>query len=226
MVFETHFNVKFINRSCSYRQRLHEVFHVRHVAVDGFREASSMNPPNLTSISRLRSIRTLVVDDSKFMRDLLGIVISQQRGFELVGTAADGRQAFRAAAALRPDVILMDFDMPFLDGLQATRLIKTYGRQIGCAPVIVLVTSEDTLECRSQAKDAGADGFVSKSEDLRSQLTSTLDRLFSESRESLSPEVVEAGHEILCAWRSHPQTHSPSGRRDVPCRFESQKRIQ
>jgi CheY-like chemotaxis protein len=160
-----------------------------------------MKPPNPFAQKGLQShhrVRTLLVDDSEFMRALLTMLI-EECGVELVGTAADGRQAFRAAAALRPDVILMDFDMPFLDGLQATRLIKTYGRQIGCAPVIVLVTSEDTLECRSQAKDAGADGFVSKSEDLRGQLKSTLDRLFPENRESLSTEVVEAGHEILCA---------------------------
>jgi CheY-like chemotaxis protein len=156
------------------------------------------NPLSQTGIQRHRRVRTLLVDDSEFTRAFLAILI-EECGFELVGTAADGRQAFRAAAALRPDVILMDFEMPFLDGLQATRLIKTYGRQIGCAPVIVLVTSEDTLECRAQAKDAGADGFVSKSENLRGQLKSMLDNLLSGDCESLSAGLVEARHESSCA---------------------------
>jgi CheY-like chemotaxis protein len=160
-----------------------------------------MNPPNLNSKPRLqshRSVRTLLVDDSQFMRAYLTMLI-EESGFELVGTAADGHQALRSVAALKPDLVLMDVDMPCLDGIEATRSIKEAGKQSGYAPVIVIVTSEDTLECRSQAEDAGANGFVSKSEDLRGQLKSTLNNLFSRDRESLTNDLVEASHEGSCA---------------------------
>jgi CheY-like chemotaxis protein len=160
-----------------------------------------MNLPNLTSMPGLQShrrVRTLLVDDSQFMRALLSILI-EESGFDLVGTAADGRQALRSVAALKPDLVLMDVDMPCLDGLEATRSIKESGKQSGYAPVIVMVTSEDTSECRSRAQDAGADGFVSKSEDLRSQLKSTLDHMFSGNQESLLADLDEASHESSCA---------------------------
>lgn len=134
------------------------------------------------------------MDDSQFMRAFLTMLI-EEKGLELVGTAADGRQALRSVATLKPDLVLMDVNMPRLDGLEATRSIKESGERSGYAPVIVIVTSEDTLECRSQAKDAGANGFVSKSDDLRGQLTSMLDNLFSGNRESLPAHPVEASHE-------------------------------
>lgn len=160
-----------------------------------------MHPPTLTPQPGLQShrhIRTLLVDDSEFMRAFLALLI-EECGFKLVGAAADGRQALQAAACLRPDLVLMDYDMPFMDGVQATQMIKRSSRQKGYAPVIVMVTSEDTLACRCQAKDAGADGFVSKSGDLRGQLKSTLDRLFSGNQESQPDDLVEASHESSCA---------------------------
>ncbi len=70
-----------------------------------------------------RRVRTLLADDSQFMRVLLTRLI-EESDFELVGTAADGRQAVRSVAALKPDLVLMDVDMPCLDGLEATRSIK------------------------------------------------------------------------------------------------------
>ncbi len=156
-----------------------------------------MNPPNLISMPGLQShrrVRTLLVDDSPFMRVLLTRLI-EESGFEAVGTAADGRQALRSVAALKPDLVLMDADMPYMNGLQATRSIKETGKKSGYAPAIVIVTSEDTLQCRSQAKDSVADGFVSKSEDLRGQLQSTLHNLFPDNRESFSAGPIEAGYE-------------------------------
>ena len=156
---------------------------------------TSMNSPNVSLKSLLqthRSIRTLLVDDSDIMRDYLTILIGHECGLELVGTATNGRQTLRSVAALRPDLVLMDVDMPCLDGLQATRSIKESGRQSGYTPVIVILTANDTLECRSQAGEAGADGFVAKSEDLRSQLKSTLARLFAGNRESSPADLIEA----------------------------------
>jgi DNA-binding NarL/FixJ family response regulator len=161
-----------------------------------------MNPPKLTSKPGLQShrrIRTLLVDDSQLMREFLTRLIGRESDFELVGTAADGREALRSTAALRPELILMDVQMPYLDGLEATRIIKQFGVQVGYAPMIVIVTSDDTLECRSRAEDAGANGFVLKSEHLGAQLSSTLENLFSGNCESLPVNPIEDCHESSCA---------------------------
>ncbi len=162
-----------------------------------------MNPPKLSSKPRLhthRSVRTLLVDDSQFMREYLSILLRREGGFELVGTATDGREALGCVTALKPDLVLMDVNMPCLDGIEATRSIKQSGRQSGYAPAIVIVTSEDTLACRSRAEKAGANGFVSKTEDLRAQLKSTLENLFPLNEEWLLADLIEAGHECSCAY--------------------------
>jgi CheY-like chemotaxis protein len=146
-----------------------------------------------------RHIRTLLVDDSPLMREFLTILVGRENGFEIVATAADGLQALRSVAALRPELILMDVDMPCLDGLAATRTIRQSAAQIGYAPVIVMVTANDTLTCRSLAEEAGANGFVPKSENLGAQLRSTLANLFSGNVESLPANLVEDTREICCA---------------------------
>ena len=112
------------------------------------------------------------------MCDYLRLLVSLEGGFELVGIATNGREGVQLASILRPNLILMDVRMPCLDGIEATRIIKRSGSQSGHQPVIIIVTSEDTPECRFQAKEAGADGFVAKSENLRIQLKSALHLLF------------------------------------------------
>ena len=161
-----------------------------------------MNPPTTKAKPHLQShrrIRTLLVDDSQLMREFLTVLIGRESDFELVGTATDGRQALRLAAALRPELILMDVQMPNLDGLGATRIIKQFGAQVGYEPVIVIVTSEDTLECRSRAEAAGANGFVPKDMRLGVQLTSTLENLFSGNCQSLPVNLTADCHESSCA---------------------------
>jgi DNA-binding NarL/FixJ family response regulator len=125
-----------------------------------------------------RSVRALLVDDSEPMRAYLAFLLERESGFEVVGMAADGRQALQAAAELRPDLVLMDVRMPCLDGLEAARLIKKLAAESGYSPKIVMVTSEDTPDCRAEAEDAGADGFVPKSECLRVALKLALEELF------------------------------------------------
>ena len=68
-------------------------------------------------------IRTLVVDDSLFMLKILAQLLEADDGFELVGTATDGRKALRYVSVLSPDLVL-DLHMPGLNGIQATRYIK------------------------------------------------------------------------------------------------------
>ena len=69
-------------------------------------------------------IRVLIVDDSAAVRDGLTSILETGGEIEVVGTAADGAEAIEAVARLAPDVVLMDAQMPVLDGVEATRTIK------------------------------------------------------------------------------------------------------
>lgn len=143
-----------------------------------------MNTSNIHQKFEFRShdhIRTVVVDDSPCLRAYLAMLVEAEGGFEMVGEAADGRSAVRSAAALRPDLILMDVDMPVMDGITATHIIKEIGARIGYAPAIVIVTGGDSPECRTKAIEAGADAFVAKSENLSEDLKVALHRLLNEN---------------------------------------------
>ena len=119
-------------------------------------------------------IRTLVADDSPFMLKVLAQTLEAAAGFDLVGTATDGRQALRYVSMLSPDLVLMDLHMPGLNGIQATRYINDRGHP----PVVIIITTDDSSAAREMAEEAGADGFVSKDGNLRNQLISTLQELF------------------------------------------------
>jgi DNA-binding NarL/FixJ family response regulator len=73
----------------------------------------------------VRSIRVLVVDDNSIVRDALCRIVQRSADLELVGEAGDGLEAVELAGSLSPDVVVMDVNMPRLDGLGATRQIAT-----------------------------------------------------------------------------------------------------
>jgi DNA-binding NarL/FixJ family response regulator len=103
-------------------------------------------------------IRILIVDDQALFREGLRTLLSVQPGLEIAGEAGNGEEALRLAAALQPDVILMDVQMPVLDGPAATRLLKN--RQPG-VKVIVLTTFDDD-ESVFEGLRAGAVGYLLK----------------------------------------------------------------
>src|SRR4030042_1718990 len=72
-----------------------------------------------------QAIRVLIVDDHTIVRKGIRALLAEIEGIEVVGEAADGQEAVAQANTLRPDVILMDLAMPKLDGIEATRQIKT-----------------------------------------------------------------------------------------------------
>ena len=154
--------------------------------------ALSAQIPDSQTIGHLRVV---LADDSPFSRAFLAMLM-EDVGFILVGCAADGRQAIRTVADLKPDLVLMDVDMPLLDGIEATRSIKQSAKLSGYAPVIVIVTSENNPRCRAQAEEAGADALVAKSGELRAELKFTLQRLFPGNRQPVSSDPVDAspGH--------------------------------
>jgi len=106
------------------------------------------------------SIRVLIADDQQLVRTGFGLIIKPQHGIELVGEAADGREAVELAAKLCPDVILMDIRMPRLDGLEATRRVVA-DPELQHTRVLILTTF-DLDEYIYDALRAGASGFLLK----------------------------------------------------------------
>jgi DNA-binding NarL/FixJ family response regulator len=99
----------------------------------------------------------LVVDDNPAMRGVLRDLLGDD-GIQVVGEAADGLQGIAQAAALRPDVVLIDWRMPHLDGVQATARIR---RQLPEVRVVMFSVAEGE-HAESVASSAGADAFVPK----------------------------------------------------------------
>lgn len=104
------------------------------------------------------TVRVLVVDDQRLMRDGIASLLSIQEGIEVVGTAANGQEALEQAQALRPAVILMDVRMPVMDGVAATAQVR---RQMPDCQILMLTTFDDE-EYVVDALRAGACGYLLK----------------------------------------------------------------
>ena len=106
------------------------------------------------------TIRVLVADDQDLVRTGLTMILDAQPDIEVVGEAADGRQAVDLARRLRPDVCLFDIRMPEVDGIEATRLLA--GPEVDDPLAIVVITTFDLDEYVHGALKAGARGFLLK----------------------------------------------------------------
>jgi DNA-binding NarL/FixJ family response regulator len=109
----------------------------------------------------MTTIRLLIADDHRFFRDGVRAVLQAVEGFDVVGEAGNGADAIEQAAALQPDVILMDLKMPGLNGIDATRSILRASPHTG---VIVVTMFEDTDSVLA-AMRAGARGYILKDTD-------------------------------------------------------------
>ncbi len=107
-----------------------------------------------------RTSSVLIVDDQDTFRATARMVVDFTDGFEVVGEALNGGEAVQRFDELTPDLVLMDIMMPGMDGIEATRRIRTTAPD---ARIIVLSTY-DADEYQQQALDAGAIAFVSKSD--------------------------------------------------------------
>ena len=103
-------------------------------------------------------IRVLLVDDDALVRSGLRMMLAGAESLEVVGEAADGREALGAIDLHRPDVVLMDIRMPHLDGIAATRLLAAQPDP----PAVLVLTTFDADELVLRALQAGAAGFVLK----------------------------------------------------------------
>jgi DNA-binding NarL/FixJ family response regulator len=103
-------------------------------------------------------IRVLIADDQELVRTGFRVILAAEPDIDVVGEAADGREAVEAAGRLRPDVVLMDIRMPNLDGIEATRRIAAAGGR----QRILILTTFDLDEHVYAALRAGAGGFLLK----------------------------------------------------------------
>jgi DNA-binding NarL/FixJ family response regulator len=128
----------------------------------------------------------LVVDDQALLRTAFSSLIDAEDDLQVVGEAADGRQAVQLAASLAPDVVVMDVRMPVMDGIEATRRI-TSDQGPGGARVLILTTF-DLDEYVFEALRAGASGFALKSRPLDELLNAI--RIVAAGEALLAPSVT------------------------------------
>ncbi len=105
-------------------------------------------------------IRVLVCDDQVLIRTGLATIIDAQPDLEMVGDCGDGRAAVELARRLHPDVVVMDIQMPVLDGIEATRLLAGVG--VAHPAKVLVVTTFNLDEYVYEALRAGASGFLLK----------------------------------------------------------------
>jgi DNA-binding NarL/FixJ family response regulator len=103
-------------------------------------------------------LRAVVVDDQRIIRTGLRTMLDAEPDIDVVGEAADGREAIAVAAALQPDVVLMDIRMPELDGVSATRQIMA----AHTAGAVLIITTFDDEAYLLESVRAGASGFLLK----------------------------------------------------------------
>jgi DNA-binding NarL/FixJ family response regulator len=107
-------------------------------------------------------VRIVLADDHAAVRGCLRTILEFESDFHVVGEAADGKEAIELAEQARPDVILMDVNMPRTDGVEATRAITSRHPEIG---VVGLSANEEHRSARAMLA-AGAAAYVSKSADV------------------------------------------------------------
>ncbi len=145
-------------------------------------------------------VRVLLVDDQELIRSGLRRILRRRSGFEVVAECADGSEVLAALAGHEVDVVLMDLRMKDVDGVEATRLVRS---DSGNPPVLVLTTFDDD-ELVSGALRAGAAGFVLKdtpSDDLLRAV-----RAVAAGDSWLDPSVTGR---VLETYRRQPATVAP-----------------
>ncbi|HEX7353748.1 MAG TPA: response regulator transcription factor [Mycobacteriales bacterium] len=129
-------------------------------------------------------IRVLLADDQELVRSGFRLILELADGIEVIGEAADGREAVLLARQQAPDVVLMDIRMPVLDGIEATRRL----RQAGGRTRVLVLTTFDLDEYVYAALRAGASGFLLK-DAPRDQLVTAV-RTVARGESLLAPAVT------------------------------------
>jgi DNA-binding NarL/FixJ family response regulator len=156
-------------------------------------------------------IRVVLADDQDLVRAGFRVILGTEDGIDVVGEASTGAEAVDQVAALQPDVVLMDVQMPDVDGLEATRRIlarRSSGEDDPDHPVrVVILTTFDREDYLFEALKAGASGFLLKNarpEDLVDAV-----RVVARGDALLSPEVTRRVIERFSGPQPAPEPHRP-----------------
>ncbi|RUL54677.1 response regulator transcription factor [Lysinibacillus antri] len=106
----------------------------------------------------MKKIKLLLVDDQELIRESLAFVLNTDEDIEVVGLAANGQEAITLCELLSPSIVLMDIQMPVLNGIDATRIVKERWPNI---KVMILTTFQE-VDYVSEALSIGAEGFLLK----------------------------------------------------------------
>lgn len=134
----------------------------------------------------MKKIRVLIADDHTLVRDGIRSLLALTADIEIVGEAADGREAIEKVRQLMPDIVLMDLAMPIMGGLEAARRVR---KEFPVTKVLVL-TQYDDSEYVIPVIEAGARGFVSKMSSS-SELASAIQAVYR-GESFLSPSAAAA----------------------------------
>lgn len=130
------------------------------------------------------SIRILLVDDHTLFRSGLKALLSRQADFEIVGEASDGLEGVKLAEQLKPDLVLLDLDMPVMNGTEALAQMLAANREL---PVVMLTVSEDAEDLK-EAFVLGARGYLVKNIDAEYLVNGVRQVVADES--VMSPEMT------------------------------------
>jgi DNA-binding NarL/FixJ family response regulator len=149
------------------------------IAVGKGLESDTRGPKQPANVSgrwspKSSPVKTLLVDGCPAMLETLSRILAQERGFEIVGSATDGRKALIAAAALNPELVLMALHLPHLNGPQTTRCLKEFEHP----PVVFLLAPNDDGASSNLIANAGADALVIENGELQAHLHSKLQEWF------------------------------------------------
>lgn len=152
-------------------------------------------------------IRVLLADDQALIRTAVAELVNHAEGMSVVGEAGNGREAVEQVRRLRPDIVLMDIRMPFLDGIEATRAIRREP-QLAATRVVVLTTFEED-EYVLRALQSGASGFIGKGAEA-SQLMDAI-RTVHEGNALLSPRATKSLIDRYLTPGGEPELTPPAG---------------
>jgi DNA-binding NarL/FixJ family response regulator len=152
-------------------------------------------------------IRVLLADDQELVRDGFALILDAQLDIEVVGEAADGAAAVECARATMPDVVLMDVRMPGMDGIEATRRLRSCGfERLG----ILMLTTFDLDEYVYDVLRAGASGFLLK-DVPRATLVDAV-RIVADGDTMLAPSVTRR---LIERYVATPPSAPPSPEVDM-----------
>jgi DNA-binding NarL/FixJ family response regulator len=146
------------------------------------------------------SIRVLIADDQLLVRAGFRVLVDSAPDLEVVGEAADGREAVTLSSELHPDVVLMDIRMPGLDGLAATREIAAAPD----GPRVIILTTFDIDEYVFEALRSGASGFLLKDTEPTELLQAV--RVVAAGDALLAPSVTRR---LIEEFATRPDPHKP-----------------